>query len=118
MRSGLESPPGDLGILPEPLPEGFDFIRASLVAVFDQIWVSFVGFYFRAEPAPGRWRKPHDGKQGFGRKFFSMCFEQRSEIIAALLLFCQSCLESVAVNSPWFIISGFLSDVDLRTVSS
>lgn len=77
-----------------------------------------VGFYFWAEPAPGRWRQPHDGKQGVGRKFFSVCFEQRSEIIAALLLFCQSCLRFVAVNSPMFILSGFLSDVDLRAISS
>lgn len=56
--------------------------------------------------------------ESVGRKFFSVCFEQRSEIIAALLLFCQSCLRFVAVNSPMFILSGFLSDVDLRAISS
>lgn len=78
----------------------------------------WVGFYFQAEPAAGRWRKPHDGKEGFGRKFFSVCFEQRSEIITALPLFCQTCLKFVAVNSPWFILSGFLPDLDLRTASS
>lgn len=76
-----------------------------------------VGFCFQAEPAPGRWRKPHDGKESFGRELFSVCFEQRSEIITALPLFCQTCLEFGAVNSPRFVLSGFLSDLDLRTIS-
>lgn len=78
----------------------------------------WVGFYFQAEAAPGRWWQPQDGKGGFGRKFFSMCFEQRSEIITALPFFCQTCLQFVAVNSPRFILSGFLPDLDLSTISS
>lgn len=91
--------------LSEP-PLSLSLTRSGLV---------WVGFW--AEPAPGRWRKPHDGKESFGRKFFSVCFEQRSEIITALPLCCQTCLNFGTVISPRFILSGFLSNLDLRTIS-
>lgn len=98
--------------------EDSDFMEPPLSLSLTRFGSVWVGLYFWAEPAPGRQRKPHDGKEGFGRKFFSVCFEQRSEIITALPLFCQSCLKFVAVNSLWFILSDFLSDLDLRTISS
>lgn len=92
--------------------QNFDFIRTSLVMVFDQIRVS-LGSTSKLSQHLADGESHMMERRALGGSSF-LCFE----IITALPLFCQTCLKFVAVNSPWFILSGFLSDLDLRSISS
>lgn len=79
-----------------------------------------VDFYFGAEPAPSRWRKPHDGKEGFGGKLFCLVFQaERFEIISdiplLLSVLSQVCRCELSPSSYFFF--SFRSDLDPRAVS-